>query len=55
MQDNAVEPVQNLSDLELSIKVRVDHKGRTLAPVVILEERVRAKRERSKWWRHSVA
>ncbi|WGH21940.1 hypothetical protein SEA_TROGGLEHUMPER_56 [Rhodococcus phage Trogglehumper] len=46
-------PVVN--ELELSVRVSVARKGRSLAPVVVLEDRVLSKPDKVKWWKASAA
>lgn len=48
---NTSVPTEQLSDLELSVRVSVARKGRSLSPVVVLEDRVLSKPDKVKWWK----
>lgn len=48
-------PTEQLSDLELSVRVSVARKGRSLSPIVVLEDRILSKPDKVKWWRSSAA
>lgn len=55
MQDQMIERPTHLSDLQLSVRVSVARKGRSLKPVVVLEDRDLSKPDKVKWWKHAVA